>query len=90
LLDAVAFPVPAKGAIIGKLKKHAVTMTHSNCSGTHATLTPGHITDTSTYGVHLALKSLDECANAKSQYGWKELQNGQKISTFDYEFELKQ
>jgi len=65
-------------------------MTHSNCSGTHAIITPGHITDNSTYGTQLVLKSFDEYVHSKSQKGWKELQKGQKISTFDYEFELKQ
>ena len=65
-------------------------MTHSNCSGTHATFTPGHITDGSSYGLYLACKNLDEYVNSRSHEGWKLLGKTHKISTFDYEFTLLQ
>jgi len=74
--DTETIEVPKKGAIIGKNLKHTLKMAHSNCSTTHATITPGFITDTSTYGTCYSLKTLDEHSNSKSQDGWKELESG--------------
>jgi len=86
IFDRVKFPVTDKGAVIGKLKKHSLTMFHANCSGTHCTFTPNHITDGSSYGVQKVLRSLEEYVNSNSQSGWQLLEKTHKISTFDFEF----
>jgi hypothetical protein len=86
--DTVEIKVPAAGAGIGKLKKHALLMKHSNCSGSHATIFPDHFVDTSSNGMFVSLRNAEQY-ESKYQSGWVEFGKNNRISVFDYELQVE-
>lgn len=67
-VDRKEFSV-AGGAIIGKLKKHAITMKHALASGTHCTISEDSLTDSSGNGTFLGVRNEENLSRAQ-QSGW--------------------